>query len=205
MVYMHRGYTGVYRGLEQAGLAIRPAPGFWFHMPCLLISSYAAVPDAIRKHRPSHMLTLMDEHVPTPPEIPPERHHRIRVHDIIEPAEGAIPPTTDHIEGLLTFSRSWRREAPFLVHCWAGISRSTAAAYILLCDIRGPGHETQIARELRELAPHAQPNRLMIRHADQILAREGRMIAAVESMGDARIVWETEVVELNVLTEGLHV
>jgi predicted protein tyrosine phosphatase len=65
--------------------------------------------------------------------------------------------------------------------------------------------EAAIARELREMAPHAQPNRLMIRHADQILAREGRMIAAVESMGEARIVWETEVVELDVLTEGLHV
>jgi len=174
-------------------------------MPRLLISSYAAIADAIRRHRPSHMLTLMDEHVTTPPEILPERHHRIRVHDIVEPAEGAIPPAMDHIEGLLTFSRTWTREAPFLVHCWAGISRSTAAAYILLCDIRGPGYEVEIARELRELAPHAQPNRLMIRHADQLLAREGRMIAAVESMGEARIVWETEVVELNALAEKLRV
>jgi predicted protein tyrosine phosphatase len=111
----------------------------------------------------------------------------------------------DHIEGLLTFSRTWTREAPLLVHCWAGISRSTAAAYILLCDMRGPGYEAEIARELRELAPHAQPNRLMIRHADQLLAREGRMIAAVESMGEARIVWETEVVELNAPAEKLHV
>ena len=187
------------------GLAIRPAPGLWCRMPRLLISSYAAIADAILRHRPSHMLTLMDEHVPTPPEIPAERHHRIRVHDIVEPAEGAIPPSMDHIDGLLTFARTWTREAPFLVHCWAGISRSTAAAYILLCDIRGPGYEAEIARELRELAPHAQPNRLMIRHADQLLAREGRMIAAVESMGEARIVWETEVVELNALAEKLHV
>lgn len=150
------------------------------------------------------MLTLMDEHVETPPEILPNRHHRIRVHDIAEPAEGAIVPSMDHVEGLLAFSRTWTREAPFLVHCWAGISRSTAAAYILLCDIRGAGHEAAIARELRELAPHAQPNRLMIRHADQFLGREGRMIAAVESMGEARIVWETEVVEVPLLPEELH-
>ena len=173
-------------------------------MPRLLISSYAAIADAIRRHRPSHMLTLMDEDVTTPPEIQPARHHRVRVHDIAEPAEGAIAPSMDHVEGLLTFARTWTREAPLLVHCWAGISRSTAAAYIVLCDIRGPGHEAAIARELREMAPHAQPNRLMIRHADQILGREGRMIAAVESMGQARIVWETEVVEIRVMAEQLH-
>jgi predicted protein tyrosine phosphatase len=177
--------------------------GFGFRMSRLLISSYAQIADTIRRHRPSHMLTLMDEPVATPSEIPPGRHHRIRVHDIAEPAEGAIAPTVDHIEGLLTFARTWTREAPFLVHCWAGISRSTAAAFIVLCDIRGPGHEAQIARELRELAPHAQPNRLMIRHADEFLGRAGLMIAAVEGMGEAKIVWETEVVEMRLLAEEL--
>jgi predicted protein tyrosine phosphatase len=45
-------------------------------------------------------------------------------------------------------------------------------------------------------APHAQPNRLMIRHADLLLGRGGRMIAAVEAMGEARPVWEGEIVEL---------
>ncbi len=190
---------------RRAALAIRPALRFGLRMPRLLISSYAAVADTIRRHKPSHMLTLMDEHVETPTAIQPERHHRIQVNDIVEPAEGAIAPSASHIEGLLTFSKTWTREAPFLVHCWAGISRSTAAAYILLCDIRGQGHEAAIARELRALAPHAQPNRLMVRHADQLLGREGRMIAAVEAMGDARIVWDADVVEITVLAEDLHV
>jgi len=198
---MPRGYKGDWRG---QALAIPSAPGFWLSMPRLLISSYAAIADTIRRHRPSHMLTLMDEDVETPPAIPPERHFRIRVNDIVEPAEGAIAPALGHIEDILIFARTWTREAPFLVHCWAGISRSTAAAYILLCDIRGPGHEDAIARELREMAPHAQPNRLMIRHADQVLGREGRMIAAVEGMGEARIVWDAEVVEMRLLAEDLN-
>jgi predicted protein tyrosine phosphatase len=172
-------------------------------MPRLLISSYALIADTIRRHRPSHMLTLMDDHVETPPSILPERHFRLRVHDIVEPAEGAIVPARHHIEDMLAFARAWSREAPFLVHCWAGISRSTAAAYILLCDIRGVGHEHAIARELRSLAPHAQPNRLMVRHADQILGREGRMIEAIESMGDARIVLEAEPVEMRLLADDL--
>jgi len=166
-------------------------------MSRILISSYASLAENVRRHKPSHVLTLMVEpFVETPESIPPERHLRINVHDIVEPAEGAIVPASDHIADLLDFARSWDRKDPFLVHCWAGISRSTAAAYIVMCDIRGPGHEEAIARELRENAPHAQPNRLMIRHADELLQRGGKMIKAVQNMGEARIVWEAELAEL---------
>jgi predicted protein tyrosine phosphatase len=156
-------------------------------MSRILISPYAAIAETVRRHRPSHLLTLMIEpHVETPAGIAPERHLRMLVHDIVEPADGNVAPCADHIGELLAFSRGWDRSAPFLVHCWAGISRSTAAAYLVMCDIHGPGHEHVIAQGLRFHAPHAQPNRLMIRLADQALQRKGRMIAAVEDMGEAR-------------------
>ena len=64
-----------------------------------------------------------------------------------------------------------------LVHCWAGVSRSMAAAYILLCDRFGPGHEEAIAQPSRLRAPHAYPNALLVQLADAALGREGRMIA----------------------------
>jgi predicted protein tyrosine phosphatase len=64
---------------------------------------------------------------------------RLCVHDIAEAVEGSVAPDESHIADLLGFARSWDRTAPFLVHCWAGISRSTAAAYILLCDLHGAG------------------------------------------------------------------
>jgi predicted protein tyrosine phosphatase len=146
---------------------------------------------------------MVEPFVPTPEGIQPERHLRLSVHDIIAPAEGSVAPDESHIAELLNFAKSWNRTAPFLVHCWAGISRSTAAAYILLCDLHGPGHEEQIARGLRFRAPHAQPNRLMVRHADALLGREGRMVSAVEAMGDARPVWEAEVVELPLTLDEL--
>jgi predicted protein tyrosine phosphatase len=166
-------------------------------MSRLLIAPFSAIEDAVRRHRPSHLLTLMVEpYVATPEGIAPERHLRLSVHDIIEPAEGSVAPDSSHIADLISFAKSWDRTSPLLVHCWAGVSRSTAAAYIVLCDLHGPGHEARIAGALRFHAPHAQPNRLMIRHADLLLGREGRMIAAVEAMGEARPVWEGEVVEL---------
>jgi predicted protein tyrosine phosphatase len=151
------------------------------------------------------MLTLLDPQtfVETPEGIPAANHLRLGVDDIVEPAEGSVCPSYEHIEEILAFNRHWSRMTPLLVHCWAGISRSTAAALIMLCDIHGPGHERDIASSLRTRAPHAHPNRLMIRHADMIMRREGRLVAAVEAMGTPRIVWEGEVVELPVRLEDL--
>ncbi len=168
-------------------------------MTRLLIAPYSAIEETVRRHRPSHLLTLMVEpFVATPESIPPERHLRINVHDVVGPAEGSVAPDRGHIGELLGFARDWRRTAPFLVHCWAGVSRSTAAAYIILCDLHGAGYEDRIAKALRLRAPHAHPNRLMISHADELLGREGRMIAAVEAMGEGRAVWEADVVEMPV-------
>jgi predicted protein tyrosine phosphatase len=166
-------------------------------MPRILISPYSVLEETVRRHRPSHVVSLMVEpYVVTPKEVHPDRHLRLGVHDVVESAEGTIAPQPAHISEMLEFAKGWDRSAPILVHCWAGISRSTAAAYILMCDVHGPGRENEIARLLRFLAPHAQPNRLMIQHADQLLSREGRMIQAVEAMGEARPSWQGEVVEL---------
>jgi predicted protein tyrosine phosphatase len=173
-------------------------------MSFLLITPFSALEDAVRRHRPSHLLTLLDQpFVPTPETIHPERHLRLRVHDIVEPVDGGIVPESSHVAELIAFGKTWDRTAPLLVHCWAGISRSTAAAYILLCDIHGPGREERIARGLRFHAPHAQPNRLLVRHADLLLGRSGRMIAAVDMMGEARAVSEGEVVELPLTLDEL--
>jgi predicted protein tyrosine phosphatase len=69
-----------------------------------------------------------------------------------------------------------------LIHCWAGISRSSAAAYMIACD-RNPGHEDAIADELRRRAPSVTPNRLMVAIADGLLARGGRMNEAIARIG----------------------
>ena len=171
-------------------------------MTSLLITPFSAVEDAVRRFRPSHVLTLMVEpFVPTPESILPERHLRISVHDVTEPADGIVCPGHSHIADLLSFARGWDRSSPFLVHCWAGISRSTAAAFIVLCDLHGAGHEQQIAETLRFHAPYAQPNRLMIRHADQLLGRGGQMNAAIESLPPALPAWEGQVVRLPIVLE----
>jgi predicted protein tyrosine phosphatase len=81
-------------------------------------------------------------------------------------------------------------QAPFLIHCWAGISRSMASAFTILCDRLGPGREIEIALAMRRRAPHAQPNALLVRHADEALGRSGRMVAALEAMGPSSMAAE---------------
>ena len=171
-------------------------------MSSILITPFSAIDETVRRFRPSHLLTLMVEpFVPTPASIRPDRHLRVSVHDVIEPADGILCPDLNHVAGLLDFARGWDRASPFLIHCWAGISRSTAAGYIVLCDLHGPGHERRIAQMLRFHAPYAQPNRLMIRHADQLLERKGRMIAAIGELPSPQPAWEGEVVRLPIVLE----
>jgi predicted protein tyrosine phosphatase len=161
-------------------------------MPLILVSSLSAVERTIEIYRPSHMVTLLSPEymIETPPQIAGERHLRLAVNDVIEVWASDSPPGEYHIASLIEFGRAWNADAPMLVHCWAGISRSMAAAYTLLCDRAGPGHEFEIARELRARAAHAYPNALMVKLADRALGREGRMIEAVTSIGRGEIVAE---------------
>ena len=85
--------------------------------------------------------------------------------------------------GLIAFVRAWpHEEAPLLIHCMAGISRSMAAALIALVTKAG-GREMEAAGQIRRAAPHAYPNRRMIALADGLLACEGRLVEAREAMG----------------------
>jgi predicted protein tyrosine phosphatase len=167
-------------------------------MSKILVTPLSAIEETIRLYRPSHLVTLLSpEHmIDTPGGVERDRHLRLAVNDVADVNDADMPPNAQHIERLLEFGRGWTAEAPMLVHCWAGISRSTAAAYILLCDRSGPGPELEIARDLRYRAPHACPNSLMIRLADTILNRNGHMIAAIQNIGRGSIVALGECVEL---------
>ena len=136
------------------------------------------------RHQPSHLLTLLSPgHEDSARRNPPfEQHLQLYFHDITEAKEGLIAPNADHIGAILDFTRGWSGARPLLVHCWAGISRSSAAAYMIACA-RSPGHERDIADELRRRAPFATPNRLMVRLADEELQRSGRMVEAIDRIG----------------------
>jgi predicted protein tyrosine phosphatase len=111
-----------------------------------------------------------------------ERHLRLAFHDIVEPVAGLTAPDRDLMRAVLDFGRNAGHQRPLLIHCWAGISRSGAAAFAIACD-RNPGFERDIAIELRRRSPSATPNRLMVRLADDLLQRDGRMVEAIDGIG----------------------
>ena len=160
-------------------------------MSRLHVCSLADMPGCVKTLRPDRVITLLQpEWQPeTPSELATDHHYRVTLNDITEPSEGQILPTRAHVEGLIAFLED-NRDASLLVHCYAGVSRSTAAALIAMV-LDSPGREREAARVLRAAAAYAQPNRLIIRHADDILGRKGGLVAALAAMGTAEAISET--------------
>jgi predicted protein tyrosine phosphatase len=154
-------------------------------MPRILVTPLSALEEVLESHRPSHIVTLLSpEHmIATPPGFPADRHLKLGVNDVADPSAGNDPPARIHIDRLLEFSRGWDAREPLLIHCWAGISRSMASAFTVLCDRLGQDREVEIALAMRRRAPHAHPNRLLVSHADDALGRGGRMLTALKVMG----------------------
>jgi predicted protein tyrosine phosphatase len=118
-----------------------------------------------------------------PASITPENHLHLVMHDIAEAQDGLTLPGEAHVLRLLEFARSWDRSRPLVVNCYAGISRSTASAYIIAAALAPARDEQELARTLRWLSPSATPNPRLIATADAILGRDGRMIAAIKTIG----------------------
>ena len=119
--------------------------------------------------------------VERPTGIRPERHLYLAVSDIVEPLPGQILPAATHLEELLGFVRAWDRAEPMVIHCFAGVSRSTAAAYIAACALKPGGDEFAIARAIRAASPTASPNPLLV-----ALRRRGARPARADEGGDRR-------------------
>ncbi len=154
-------------------------------MPNLHICPLSRLHETVAATRASHVVSLMglSATVERPAGIPAERHLFIRVSDIVEPLEGHVLPEAEHIEPLLAFVRAWGRESPLVLHCWAGISRSTAAAYIAACALAPERREDEVAWTLREASPSATPNARFVALADDLLGRRGRMVDAIRAIG----------------------
>jgi predicted protein tyrosine phosphatase len=138
-----------------------------------------------------HVITLLrDIEVPTPPRIAPENHLVLGMDDICDPIDGYTVPGDAHVRELVTFVQGWNRAAPIVVHCYAGISRSTAAAFVTACVLNPGRDEREIAWEIRRASRTAKPNTRIVSLADTLLRRDGRMIRAIELIGPGEAAYE---------------
>ena len=102
---------------------------------------------------------------------------------------------TDSAE-LIDFAKRWDRTAPLVIHCFAGISRSTAAAFIAACALAPGRDEDEFARRIRQASPTASPNPRLVALGDSYLQRQGRMVNAVSRMGPGVAAYEAEPFDL---------
>jgi predicted protein tyrosine phosphatase len=131
------------------------------------------------------MVTLLTEGTPVtrPARLLADDHLILTMHDITEDIPDMTPPGEIHLAALLDFAGRWDRKAPMLIHCFAGISRSTGAAYAVAAALAPKRDEAELAATLRRLSPSATPNIRIVSIADRLLGRKGRMVAAIESIG----------------------
>ncbi len=149
------------------------------------VCSLSRLHSTVKQTGARHIVTLLgvDDTIERPIGVPADNHLFLRMHDISEPLDGHVAPDVAHVETLVDFVRNWDGAAPLVVHCWAGISRSTAAAFVSVCALRPDRDEREIAWTIRRVSPTATPNSRIVSFADELLDRKGRMITAVAAIG----------------------
>ena len=153
----------------------------------------------------THVLSILDPGWPEPEAFftyDPHRRTTLHFHDEIEPAPGIELPRREHMEQILAFGRSLQRDlaerpdAHLLVHCHAGISRSTAAMTALLAQADSSLDEDTIFERVLAVRPKAWPNSLMIGFADELLSRGGRLTRGMGQLYGKRLAARPELVEI---------
>lgn len=131
----------------------------------------------------THVLSILDPGWPEPEPLSTfdvNRRLKLRFHDVIEAHPGWIAPERWDIEILLAFARDLvaSEDTHLLIHCHAGVSRSTAAAILVLAQRRPDRPADEALREVIRLRPRAWPNLRIIELGDEILGRAGEIVEA---------------------------
>jgi predicted protein tyrosine phosphatase len=139
-----------------------------------------------------HVVTLLKDVdlVQRPPSIDAGNHLILGMDDICEPLDGYVAPCEEHVAQLISFVHGWDRQKPLVVHCYAGISRSTAGAFVTACALNPKREELAIAKALRRASQTAMPNLRIVSIADRMLGRDGAMIDAIRAIGPAQMAVE---------------
>jgi predicted protein tyrosine phosphatase len=167
-------------------------------MSAIVVCPLSRLAETVERSGARHVVTLInDETLVTRPTVVEVANHLVvGIHDICEPMEGMVCPADEHVNEFLDFLRRWEQRTPIVVHCYAGISRSTAAAFSAFCALRPDVDEAEIATRLRLRSPQATPNARFVAVADEILSRGGRMVRAVEAIGRGADAFEGAVFSL---------
>jgi predicted protein tyrosine phosphatase len=156
------------------------------------VCSLARLHATVEETGARHVITLLKDtdRVERPRSVAEANHLILGMDDIAVPMDGYIIPGEEHVARLIEFVHRWERNRPLVVHCYAGISRSTAGAYVAACALSPQRDELAIARALRRASATASPNPRIVALADAMLGRDGRMVAAIDAIGRGELAYE---------------
>ena len=101
----------------------------------------------------------------------------LQFHDIDMTMLGYVEPEPEHVQQALNCAQEI--DGQLLVHCRAGVSRSTAIALAIAANLLGTGNERKACEWLRETYPQAKPNRLVVFLVDEALKCEQSLFKTV--------------------------
>ncbi|MBO9097913.1 MULTISPECIES: tyrosine phosphatase family protein [unclassified Rhizobium] len=155
-------------------------------MSAIIVSPLERIAEMAVRHAAREMISLMAEQhsFHRPAVISADRHLLLGMNDITFAGnDKLVAPQEAHVEQIIAFARSWDRSAPLLIHCWMGVSRSPAAALIAALAIDPDVDDVALVARLRRASPQATPNSRLVAFGDQLLGRQGRLVAAVKAAG----------------------
>jgi predicted protein tyrosine phosphatase len=161
----------------------------------IIICGLKDIEEAVRKYEPDMMLTIINKNFSpdTPKGLDQSRHLKMLIDDISEPREGFVLPEKENVQDLLDFTNDWDQTKPIIIHCHMGISRSTATSLGVMCKY-DKENLTKNVEKLKEIAPHASPNKLMTRYVDDILGLDNTLSRTLDFF-DPVPIEESKIVE----------
>jgi predicted protein tyrosine phosphatase len=134
----------------------------------------------------SHVLSILDPEQPEPEAFGAYGEHarlELKFHDIIEDTPGFQAPQQEHVSKILAFGRDLLSDPEnlrhLLVHCHAGISRSTASMTLLLAQAQPNLPASDVLAQVLHIRDKAWPNIRILEMGEKELGREGEFTSAV--------------------------
>jgi predicted protein tyrosine phosphatase len=149
----------------------------------IVVCGLNAAQSQIQLHGAKSVISILSPDTPHRDFLGIDKHLRLTFNDINAAVPGLTAAQSSDAVQMVEFIQNWDRASPLLIHCWAGISRSTASAFAALCILQPHISEISHAMTLRQAAPSATPNHLITAQVDKLLGRSGRMSIAVNTIG----------------------
>jgi len=148
----------------------------------------------------THVLSILDPGWPEPEAFgafDPHRRLELRFHDVIETEPGCVAPESPDVEQLLSFGRDLTegKGTHLLVHCHAGVSRSTAAATLIVAQARPDRPAEEALQTVLSRRPRAWPNLRILELGDALLERRGEIVGAARAHYRRRLEREPWLIE----------